>query len=901
MDSSLKKLLKENHVSGVFHSHVSMSGFKGKFMINRESLEKFWGIYCNLIQTENPVVSLAENSQHKYIPVLVDIDLKYRDDNKIVSSLYNEEQLKSVVEVYQSVLRQIVENCEPNDLLCVVLEKELYHEEKNETVFIKNGFHLHFPYLFLDKESQEVHLIPRVQIALKEMNIFKNITDDSSVVVDKFCCKVPWLLYGSRKNETAKPYKLTRIYDEKMKEISIEKAFKHYKIYDDKDNLIDMNGNYEFYLPRILSVLPFGRQTKDLKRGLISPLKEKIKNDKKSKSVSNHKRLGVAESLEIARQLLPMLNDSRADDRNTWMTIGWVLFNISDGNSEGFDLWCDFSSRCADKFDENTCVYQWERMIKRDLGLGTLKYYAKIDNEEQYSAFKTERSKKHIEASLEGSHNDIAKALFEEYNDQFICSSVKGKTWYQFINHHWDEIEEGVFLREKISEKIVGKYTSVAKKLYDDLKDCDDKVSQSFITAKIKQINKMITNLKSAPYKSNVMKEAADVFYESRFRDKLDTDPTLICFKNGVFDLKTYSLRPGRPEDYLSKSLPINYVETFTEADERVQEVYTFLEQVFPDKSVRKYFMDVSSDVFLGGNPEKIVVFWTGEGNNAKSVTQTLFERMLGHFAIKLNTTVITGKKPSPGAAYADLARAGGGVRWCVLEEPDGDESIGIGVLKILTGNDSYYARDLWERGKDGREITPMFKLVFICNKLPKIRYADKAIWNRVRVIPFESTFCKEGDDIPDTYEEQLLRKRFPMDKKFTSKLPRMTEAFAWVLLQHNKKIQNQPRTEPEKVRIATELYKKQNDIYRQFIEECIVEAKEGIITLMELYSSFKNWYKESMPGHQLPVKQEIEDYFSKVWGTPEYGKKWIGYRGKTQQDGIEAGDIVVLGKNDFD
>ena len=61
------------------------------------------------------------------------------------------------------------------------------------------------------------------------------------------------------------------------------------------------------------------------------------------------------------------------------------------------------------------------------------------------------------------------------------------------------------------------------------------------------------------------------------------------------------------------------------------------------------------------------------------------------------------------------------------------------------------------------------------------------------------------------------------MDKSFGSKVPRMVKAFAWYLLEWRKKVT--VRIEPEKVREATAHYRKQNDIYRQFIEECVVEA----------------------------------------------------------------------------
>jgi phage/plasmid-associated DNA primase len=1373
MDPTIKKILKTNHVDGIFHTHVSLIRPKGKFQFNRQTLEDFWEAYCNFVESnEDPMVGIAEKPQ-QYLPVLVDVDLRIRDEgDDIGDGLYTEDQLKSVVEVYQSTLRQIVDNCTDDDLVCAVLEKKMYQQTKNEIVYFKHGFHLHFPYIFLNKVDQEIQLIPRVQQAVKDAKLFANLgIEDSGSVIDKVCCKVPWLLYGSRKTEENHPYKLTKIYDASMNKISVDKAFKHYQIFDHKEQPIPMRGKIAYYLPRIFSIVPYGRGTKEIKRGVASPIKEKLKKERKSSA--NYRTMSVEEALNIARQLLPMIADFRADDRNEWMTIGWCLYNISDGHPDGLDLWCEFSSRCEDKYDESMCIYQWERMTKRDITIGTLRHYASVDNPVEYKKYKEEQANKHIMASLDGSHNDVAKALHAEYSDEFVCASVANKVWFQFVHHKWEQIEEGTFLREKISGKIVDRYIEAVKKLYDDLRGCQDKAREAMVQARIKQVQKMIGNLKSAPYKNNVMKECMEVFYDPRFREKLDSDPYLICFKNGVYDLRMNTFRPGRPEDFLSKNMPINYV-IYSEDDEKVQDVFTFLEQVFPDKSVRKYFLDVSSDIFVGGNHEKIVLFWTGEGDNGKSITQLFFELMMGKLAIKLNTNVITGKKPSAGAAFADLARAGGGVRWAVLEEPDADEMINTGIFKHLSGNDTFYARDLFEKGKDGREICPMFKLAFIClakntaislpsgisisiekladnnkllgydqsrngitpicqqkllsqgkrncitltlqdgrkitctpnhkfltasgkwiqaenvipgettlkmtvdnpkcddifeesdfkfcdfdintykgkmsamalcrligyiitdgtlnktiysghqidaenilcdiellcgkrpkivknhnvlqisipeelsrkicslvekqtggkvncrsnypdfifdpkcplylvreflasifggdgivppvrknsvgslqfvaskisehiesladdfgkigqllkdrfnidsivsepmmynnnkfhlflrinkaqdilqfaenigfryccdktyritaiasllryknaiitqnqdiitraralyettgqtreqafnqamrettcvidkdhivtykcarvhyltykntykmpsicvnkfldstdlakfinqnlgkgkvhysvdkedtvfpcykmsvvskedagekdvydivaekpysnfvaegivthncNKLPRIKAADKAVWNRVRVVPFEATFCRPDNPAPESYEEQLRQKRFPMDKQFSKKIPGLVEPFAWILLQHRIKIANQPRTEPEKVRAATEIYRRQNDIYRQFVEESIIEDPNKSLTLAELYNMFKDWFKESLPGHSVPVKNEVEEYFAKIWGVPE-GKRWKGYRQKTLKDEVDNGDAIILTEDDL-
>lgn len=901
MEQTISQILKNHYVDGIFHTHVSLIKPKGKYQFNRQGLEDFWTIYSELIKDDKNKLGMAEKPQH-YLPVLADIDLKIKetDDNKITKKkIYSDEHVLSIIGIYQSVLRKIVEECSDEHLLCVLLEKPLYRIDKHGTSYVKNGWHLHFPCCFLSKIDQEVHLIPRVRKEVEEMKVFADLEYEViGDIIDKSCCSVPWLMLGSRKDPEMDAYKVSKVYDSNLEELSVKKAFRHYPLYDEKERVIEIKDDkLESYMPRILSIIPYGRETQEIISGLISPLKEKLKERKVTKK--QFSSISVNKSIEIAKELLLMLSTFRAEDRNEWITIGWILYNISEGSPEGLDLWCEFSCRCPDSYDEATCIYQWERMIRKGLTLGTLRYYASVDSPEVYLEFKKKEGAEHVKEALNGSHNDIAKVLAAEYGDEFRCASITGRIWFQFRNHIWESIEDGVFLRQKISSDIVERFSDMGGDLFKKMGVCDDKSEEAMHNERMKRIQKMMSNLKSAPYKTNVMKEAMEVFYDRRFREKLDTNPFLIAFKNGVYDLKLNVLRPGRPEDFISKALPINYT-TFNESDDKVQDVYSYLEKVFPDKSVRKYFMDTSSDVFVGGNFQKIVLLWSGEGDNAKSVTQTIFEKMLGKLAIKLNTTVVTGKKVQSGSANADLARAGGGVRWAVMEEPGGDEMINDGILNNLSGNDSFYARDLFEKGKEGREIIPMFKLIFICNKLPKLRFNLKATWNRLRVIPFESVFVRPNDPegVPESYEEQLRQKRFPMDKNFAQKIPGMLEAFAWVLLEHRKTIT--VRIEPEKVRSATADYRRENDKFREFLEENIIEDKKASITLTEMFATFKEWFRESMPNHTLPIKKEVEDYFTKLWDEPEKGKRWVGYRVRTLADDVEDGSVVILEEDDL-
>jgi len=897
MNPTVEQILRENYVDGVFHTHVSMLQPRGKFQFNREKLETFWDVYCNKIfDDKNSIVGVAEKPQH-YSPVLADIDLKVKDANDIEGEhLYTEQQVKQVIDIYQSILRNIVENCTDDNLLCVLLEKPIYYISAGETTYTKNGFHLHFPNLFLSKVDQEVHLIPRVKDTVQKMKLFENIGyEDSSVVIDKACCTVPWLIYGSRKSEDMDPYTVTKVFTSEGVEISLEDAFGDYNIYDMKEKVIPIKGNVEKYLPRILSIIPYGRPTHEVINGLISPLKGKLQ-EQKTRSKTQLK-VSVEEALKMSEKLLPMLADFRAEDRNEWITIGWILYNIGDASTQALEQWMEFSARCEEKYDESNCIYEWERMVKKDLTLGTLRHFASIDSPQLYSEFKTEQALHYIKESLNGSHNDVAKVLFAEYGNEFVCASIANKIWFQFRDHRWEEIEEGVFLREKISDDIAVKYSEMGSELFLKLSGIQDKGEEAMFNARLKQVHKIVNNLKTSPFKSNIMKEAMEVFYDRRFKQKLDQNPYIIGFKNGVYDLKLNEFRAGRPEDFVNKNMPIEYIE-YNESDEVVQSVIEFLLKVFPDETIRTYFLDTYSDIFVGGNKQKKVYMWTGEGDNAKSITQKFFELMLGELAIKFNTQYFTGKKVASGSANPELSRAAPPVRHATMEEPDADEQLNIGELKKLSGGDSYWARDLFERGKSTREVFPMFTLTFICNKLPKLKYSDKATWNRIRVIPFESTFVDPSETCPTTLDEQLKQKRFPMDKEFGKNIPAMVSAFAWYLLQWRQKIS--VRVEPAKVREATAVYRRQNDIYRQFIEECIIEDDSYNLTVTEMYSQFKEWFKEGWPNMSLPIKNEVKEYFDRLWGDAERGIKWQGYRIRTLQDDVDSGEVVILDEDDL-
>lgn len=887
--TQIENLLNDFYVTESHFTHVSMIQPKGKYNLTWKRTEEFWKTYCDHVYHKTQGAVGIGEAVPEYLPVIVDIDLKFTSSSH-EEQFYKDSHVRKMINCYRKVMKKIVANCTDEMLMCVVLEKPAYAVDQQVDLY-KNGFHLHFPNIVMHKVDQEVQLIPRVRERIEECKDFEDLNQTSTVdIVDTGCYRAPWLLYGSQKHENMDCYKVTKIYNAQNEQISLEEAFQNSVLLDANDKPVVFEKPIEYYLPRLLSIQT-KRDPVELRNDLASMkthiLARKAPIRKKVESKSTPEK-----DFKKAIEFVKMLKPERADHRNDWMTIGWVLFNISGGSEDGLNLWIEFS-KLSPKYRENVCIYEWEKMDEGNYSMGTLRYFARIDNPKRYQKFMDENAKELVEESiLSNTHYDIALVLYSKYKDFFICSSIGQRTWFEFSGHHWKRMEEGVALRQKITEEM----TELLKKLLFDvhrsslsLEDPDDVEK---CKKKLDNIKKIMMSVKNAPFKNNVMRECSELFYDAQFFEKLNTNPELIAFQNGVYDLKLDQFRDGRPEDYLSQSMPINYKE-FSADDDQVIEVNRFTEKIFPDQSLRRYFMDTSSEIYLGGNHRKIVCFWTGEGDNGKSVTQKMFEKMFGKLCVTLPTTVITSKRPSSGQAWPELVRAGNGVRLAFIDELDSSEAISTNIFKHLSGNDVLNARELFQKGEDMREINPLFKLIFICNKLPKMRGGgDKATWNRVRVIPFESTFCGKDDPPPKSYEEQLYQKRFPMDPTFSMKIPKLVEAFAWVLLQHRRKPKLQ--SDPPKVTQATRSYRADNDYFRQFFEKSVEEVAGHKLPIALLYSQYKNWVKEQLPGTAAAHRPEVEDYFTKILGPLDVNDCWTGYKIRYNGSGENEEDVVV-------
>jgi P4 family phage/plasmid primase-like protien len=910
----LNEIISDCFCHGDLHTHVIVSG--GKVNIGSAKALDFWDSYMKCVENHNNMLHLAENPLNE-LPILVDVDLRAQV-SKGRTKLYTLEQVKKIIRTYQTILKtEIIDGEIRNDtLVCVLLEKKAQNETINDIKYIKHGFHLHFPKCFMDVKAQKAYLLPMVKRELKGMfnhlytdyegsdsddiiGSIENISPEySHDFIDEKSLHVHWLMYGSRKKDGI-PYIATKCYDSKGRDIDFEVALGDYilpKLKGQKE-ATTCAGQVMKLLPRILSTRLHGRDEYYYyrpKTSINTPVTEMFAEVKKNRTAFVQK--SINETLVDARNLLDIISSARADCRSDWLSIGYCLHNITKGDDDGLALWLEFSDR-SPKFNEAECICMWERDMKENLySIGTLKYFAKLDNPNMYEEYCRLKGTTLIDKAVDGGHSDMAKILLNEYHNEFVFS-LSDKRWYHFEDHIWTGMDVCYDLSERISNnngaiisqfydhidsakrelKSLGhnyKAKSVRKKskLKDD--DCcddfdidDDEFLVERLINKISTLEKLIKQCKSNTFKSSVMKECAEVFRIKDFSDKLNKNKYLVAFKNGVYDFKNYCFRDGQPEDYLSVSTNIDYIDYKSIDHLAVRKVIDFFRKVLPDDDVREYFFDEACQLFIGGNPDRHFVIWTGSGANGKSITQQFFQKMLGKMAVKMSTSLITGKKSELGKPTPELARTDNGVRWLVMDEPSKGEKITTGTLKQLTGNDSFFARGLF---KDGHDIVPMFKLVMICNELPDIQDPDAACWQRIRVIPFESKFVEESE-CPDTYTEQIKQKTFLMDLEISDKIDEMLSPFAYYLIHHLKRLNKKNWKTPTKVLIATNVYQDDNtdDPVSEFIDEMCNKNKNGEILFNVLHNSYYDWFSRNYPHQEFKKKRKNTiKLFSKVMGS---------------------------------
>jgi len=201
------------------------------------------------------------------------------------------------------------------------------------------------------------------------------------------------------------------------------------------------------------------------------------------------------------------------------------------------------------------------------------------------------------------------------------------------------------------------------------------------------------------------------------------------------------------------------------------------------------------------------------------------------------------------------------------IDEPEDGANINVGLMKQFSGGDKIKARGLF---RDPIEFKPQFKMILVCNDLPKVPPYDGGVWRRLEVVEFVSKFVEDADDEEKYADEENI---FPRDEHLSEKLKLWKEMFMSILIENYKLYKEQGLRAPESVTKYTREYQNNCDSYIDFLNERMELTKDNKMSanIADVHREFKMWHSENNVGAKLLSKKELSVYFEK-----KYGKKYV-------------------------
>jgi len=875
----------------------------GSYIIPKEMMPTFWKHYYEAVFVKKKLEHLTEKQLEKNSPILIDFDFRYSYD--VETRQHTKGHIIDIInEAYLEILKEFFTFVENKPFPIYVFEKPHVNRLEDKTL-TKDGIHIIIG-IQMEHTMQEL-LRKKVLEKIGEIWSELPIINSWDAVLDEGIStgKIGWQVYGSRKPGNM-AYELTQYYlitydntdgefmmeEKKCSEIDLSRDLHKLSAQYDEHPVFEINPKFREKYQEELKNKPKPKKSynntkfrllvenededssncislTDIKNAEI--LKKALDNTFKELTLSEYHIKEVHEYTQI----LP----AKYWEPGSHLLNTQVAFALKHTDSRLFLSWVMLRSKATD-FDYDSIPYlydRWKKIKDRPDGITkrSILYWAKQDAFEEYKKVKENTIDHFIEETLSvPTDYDFGMVLYQMFKDKYVCTSIVNKIWYKFEDHHWER-DLGHSLRLSISRQMHNIYL---KKMNAYLFEAgqylpeDDRHIQ--LKAKIRQITDLTPKLKRSNDKSNIFKEAAEIFYDEEFNKKMDENRYLLCFSNGVVDLKNKIFRDGYPQDYITKTTGIPYIPFDEEKNKNISnEIITFMEQLFPEQGLNKYMWDHLASVLIGENINQTFNIYRGNGSNGKSLLTDLMTLTLGEYAGNVPVTLVTEKRVGVGGTSSEIVQLKG-VRYAVMQEPSKDAKINEGVMKQLTGDSTMQARALYQ---ESEKISIQFHLVVCTNTLFEIVSNDDGTWRRIRICNFKSKFVNPEDFKSNTNNSENSTNEekeyiFPKDPTLKEKLSKWAPTFASMLVKlafENQGIVNNC----DDVMSASNKYRQCQDHIAGFVNEMVVKVKPGDkmnkIGKRELCEQFKRWFEDQQgSGKKMPKGVELYEYMDKKFGT---------------------------------
>ena len=459
-----------------------------------------------------------------------------------------------------------------------------------------------------------------------------------------------------------------------------------------------------------------------------------------------------------------------------------------------------------------------------------------------------------------------AQLFVKLQKNRFLYNSSEGR-WYIWTGHVWkpDIMDRAQAAVETVSHQYCLEAERIQLKIRHLYGDPDQKDQIRGLERQQKDLLRRVDRLRTVKGRSNCLQLAhtcdAPLSVDG---SEIDQKPWLLACLNGLIDLKSADFRPGKQDDYLSKSCAAEWMGYAPPDDTWID----CLDKIFlGNKELIDFTQRVFGMAIIGEVVENAIFILEGNGANGKSTLVEAISGTLGDYSVTLPVEMILKQRIKNSSGPSPDIMALKGKRIGLLHEPDEHNQISGSSFKGLSGNDTLTGRNPHDRQPS--QFRPSHTLFLLTNERLGAPGHDYAFWRRVYILPFNARFV-EGDPQGDN--------EFRRDNHLLKKLEAERPAILAWLVEGCLLYQQQGLNPPAIVKELTAAYQKEEDLLGNFLENCCILDPALSVGAIEIYNAFEEWFVANI-AKRAPAQKTFGR-----WMTKKFDKS----RGKvTQYHGV--------------
>lgn len=440
----------------------------------------------------------------------------------------------------------------------------------------------------------------------------------------------------------------------------------------------------------------------------------------------------------------------------------------------------------------------------------------------------------------------VAHAMVNLHGDRFRMV-YEEKDWRVYRN--------GVWIGAKCAE-VEGAVEDVTLRLRKHTQALVDRASKTLAIAKLSEEKDLIAEAKEELKTAEKLQTFATACRQDRGQnavknrfskqpsvavgiDAFDTRKSLVCFDNGVIDLKDLESTPlsdteaypHSPELMLTRRIPIPF-----NAEAPASRWRRYLEEVLPDQAYRDYLQRAVGMAMLGDTTESAFFVLHGETGCGKSVFFEVMDAAFGDFSATAAASTFRESKDESSRRSNDLHELRG-ARFVSTSETSERTQLNEELVKRVTGGDKVTSHALFQSNMTWK---PEFTMFMATNFRPSLT-GDNAIWRRVKPIHFPNRFYDDAGK-PTAEREGGLSGWL-----IANELPGIIN---WIL-EGVRLFLTEGLGEPEALRAAVKEYREETDPVIGFINESVqdgvlITGDDQEMTISASYAAYALWCRNN-------------------------------------------------------